>query len=46
MFLIILCGTYAVLATGRALGADAWLRRNVAAVRDGRGWGALARFVS
>ena len=46
IFLIFLCGTYAVLATGRALGADAWLRRNVAAVRDGHGWGALARFVS
>ena len=46
MFLTFLCGTYAVLATGRALGADAWLRRNVAAVRDGRGWGALVRFVS
>ncbi len=46
MFLIFLCGTYAVLASGRALGADAWLRRSVAAVRDGRGWGALVRFVS
>ena len=46
MFLIFLCGTYAVLPTGRALGADAWLRRNVAAVRVGRGWGALVRLLT
>lgn len=46
MFLILLCGTIAVLAAGRALGADAWLRRHVAAVRDGRGLGALIRAVT
>ena len=33
VFLIFLCGTFAVLAAGRALGADAWLRRNVASLR-------------
>ena len=42
MFLIFLCATFAVLATGRALGADAWIRRHAAAVRERRGWGNLA----
>jgi uncharacterized membrane protein YphA (DoxX/SURF4 family) len=46
MFLIFLCATFAVLATGRALGADAWIRRHVSAVREGRGWGALARLIT
>ncbi len=46
MFLIFLCATFAVLATGRALGADAWIRRHVAAVRDGWGWGALVRAIT
>ncbi len=46
MFLIFLCGTFAVLATGRALGADAWIRRRVAAVRSGGGIGALLRLVT
>lgn len=46
MFLILLCGTFAVLAAGRALGADAWLRRNVASVRHGRGLGALIRVIT
>ena len=46
MFLIFLCGTYAVLATGRALGADAWIRRHVAAVRSGAGVGALLRLLT
>ena len=46
MFLIFLCATFAVLATGRALGADAWIRRHVVAVRERRGWGALARGIT
>jgi uncharacterized membrane protein YphA (DoxX/SURF4 family) len=46
MFLIFLCGTFAVLATGRALGADAWLRRNVESVRSGSGLGGMVRLVS
>jgi uncharacterized membrane protein YphA (DoxX/SURF4 family) len=46
MFLIFLCATFAALATGRALGADAWIRRHVVAVREGRGWGALARLIT
>jgi len=45
MFLILLCGTFAVLAAGRSLGADAWLRRNIAAIRDGRGLGALVQLL-
>ena len=43
MFLILMCATFAAVAAGRALGADAWLRRNVAAVRDGAGLGGLIR---
>ena len=43
VFLAMLCALFAVFAAGRALGADAWLRRHVEAVRAGRGWGALAR---
>ena len=47
MFLIILCFNFAVFAAGRALGADAWLRRNVEAVRNGSGFGGfVARLVS
>jgi uncharacterized membrane protein YphA (DoxX/SURF4 family) len=46
MFLILLCGTFAVFAAGRSLGADAWLRRNVASIRDGRGLGALLRLLT
>ena len=46
MFLILLCGTFAVLAAGRSLGADAWLRRNVTAVHKGRGFGALVRLIT
>jgi len=46
MFLILLCGTFAVMAAGRSLGADAWLRRKVASVRDGRGLGALIRLLT
>ena len=46
MFLIFLCATFAVLATGRALGADAWIRRHATAVRERRGWGVLARGIT
>jgi len=46
MFLILLCGTFAMLAAGRSLGADAWVRRNVPAVREGRGFGALVRLIT
>ena len=46
MFLILLCGTFAVFAAGRSLGADAWLRRNVAAAQTGRGFGALVRLLT
>ncbi len=46
IFLIFLCGTFALLAAGRALGADAWLRRHVASAREGRGFGAVLRSVT
>ena len=46
VFLIFLCATFAVLAAGRALGADALLRREVYAVRERRGWGALVEALS
>ncbi len=46
MFLIFLCATFAVLATGRALGADAWIRRHMTDVREKRGWGALVRRIT
>ncbi len=38
--LAMLGGSFAILAAGRALGADAWIRRNVPSVRDRRaaGW--------
>ncbi|RYB04762.1 DoxX family protein [Lichenibacterium ramalinae] len=39
----LLCGTLAVLAAGRALGADAWIRRAVPSVRDRRPAGLLLR---
>ena len=40
IFLAMLSGYSTVFAAGRALGADAWIRRNVASVRDRRaaGW--------
>lgn len=41
VFLIFACGSLAVLPAGRALGVDAWLRREVYAVRERLGWGAL-----
>ena len=44
VFLAMLMGFFVADAAGRALGADAWLRRHVDAVREGRGAGALARF--
>jgi uncharacterized membrane protein YphA (DoxX/SURF4 family) len=37
MFLALLTFLFAVEAAGRSLGADGWLRRNVADVRDGKG---------
>ena len=43
MFLIFLCSTFAVLATGRSLGADGWIRCHVTAVRERQGIGALLR---
>lgn len=43
VFLIFLCASFAVLRAGRALGADAWLCRNVAALRERRGWGWFLR---
>src|SRR5262249_2687266 len=43
MFLIFLCGSFAVLAAGRALGADAWIRPHLASVKEGRGVGAPLR---
>ena len=40
VFLAMLGGTFALLSAGRAMGADAWIRRNIASVRDRRaaGW--------
>ena len=43
IFLVMVLGYFLVDAAGRALGADAWLRRHVASVRDGRGFGAVLR---
>lgn len=37
VFLLFLMFLFALYAAGRSLGLDAWLRRNVPAVRDGRG---------
>jgi uncharacterized membrane protein YphA (DoxX/SURF4 family) len=38
MFLAIVLLMFAIDAAGRSLGLDAWLRRNVPAVRDGTGF--------
>ena len=46
MFLIFLCGTFAVISAGRALGADAWIRRHVVSVRDGFGLGMVGRAIT
>ena len=46
VFLAMLGGTFTVLAAGRALGADAWIRRNVASVRDRRPAGMLLRVLT
>lgn len=43
VFLAMLGGYFTVLAAGRALGADAWIRRNVPSVRDRRPAGLLLR---
>lgn len=37
-FLIMLIFLFVIYAAGRSLGLDAWLRRNLLAVRDGRGF--------
>jgi hypothetical protein len=37
VFLAVLMFLFALYAAGRSLGLDAWLRRDVAAVREGRG---------
>ena len=37
MFLALLMFLFALEGAGRSLGFDAWLRRNVPAVRDGKG---------
>lgn len=47
MFLGMLMFLMSLYAGGRSLGADAWLRRNVPAVREGRGfWGKLLKAAS
>jgi hypothetical protein len=38
VFLAIVMLMFALDAAGRSLGLDAWLRRNVPAVRDGTGF--------
>jgi len=38
VFLAVLMFLFSLYAAGRSLGLDAWLRRNVAAVRDGSGF--------
>jgi uncharacterized membrane protein YphA (DoxX/SURF4 family) len=44
VFLAALMFLFSLYAAGRSLGLDAWLRREVAAVRDGSGfWGKLLR---
>ncbi len=42
----LLCGTCMVFAAGRALGADAWIRRNIPSVRDRRGFGLMLRLLT
>jgi hypothetical protein len=37
MFLVLLMFLFAVEGAGRSLGFDGWLRREVPAVRDGKG---------
>jgi uncharacterized membrane protein YphA (DoxX/SURF4 family) len=42
IFLAMLMFIFALYAAGRSLGLDAWLRRHVPAVRDGKGfWGRI-----
>jgi uncharacterized membrane protein YphA (DoxX/SURF4 family) len=38
IFLAMLMFLFSLLAAGRSLGLDAWLRRHVPDIRDGRGW--------
>ncbi len=44
--LALLCGTCMVFAAGRALGADAWIRRNIPSVRERRGFGLVLRLLT
>ena len=46
VFLAMLGGTFAVFAAGRAMGADAWIRRNVPSVRERRPAGLLLRLLT
>ena len=46
VFLAMLGGTFAVFAAGRAMGADAWIRRNVVSVRERRPAGLLLRLLT
>ncbi len=46
MLVALLCGTCMVFAAGRALGADAWIRRNIPSVRDRRGFGLMLRLLT
>jgi uncharacterized membrane protein YphA (DoxX/SURF4 family) len=46
VFLAMLMFLFCLLAAGRSLGLDAWLRRHVPAVRDGRGLGRLIKLAS
>ena len=46
MLIALLCGTCMVFAAGRALGADAWIRRNIPSVRDRRGFGLVLRLLT
>jgi len=46
MFLAMLMFLFSLLAAGRSLGLDAWLRRQVPAVRESRGLGLLINLAS
>jgi uncharacterized membrane protein YphA (DoxX/SURF4 family) len=46
VFLAMLMFLFCLLAAGRSLGLDAWLRRHVPAVREGRGFGRLIKLAS
>jgi uncharacterized membrane protein YphA (DoxX/SURF4 family) len=46
VFLAMLMFLFCLLAAGRSLGLDAWLRRHVPAVREGKGFGRLIKLAS